>query len=196
MGQKTLAALKEFGAVYLHAIGGAAQFYARCLKTTGVDLLEELCLDCRNPDLVNPEFRILVVDDDPVARRAISGAIQLAFPKPDSADTGEEALAKAADKLFDVIFLDVQMPGMDGFTTCARIRATTLNARSPVVFVTVQNDDASRQKAAAVGGNAFIGKPALAAEITLRALTLALRSRLEKASAAPACAEPVAAAVS
>lgn len=42
MGEKTLAALKEFGAVYLHAIGGAAQFYARCLKATGVDLLDEL----------------------------------------------------------------------------------------------------------------------------------------------------------
>jgi fumarate hydratase class I len=43
MGKKTLAALQEFGAVYLHAIGGAAQFYARCLpRVTGVDLLEEL----------------------------------------------------------------------------------------------------------------------------------------------------------
>jgi fumarate hydratase, class I len=42
MGKKTLGALKEFGAVYLHAIGGAAQFYARCLNVTSVDLLEEL----------------------------------------------------------------------------------------------------------------------------------------------------------
>jgi fumarate hydratase, class I len=42
MGKKTLAALKEFGAVYLHAIGGAAQFYAQCLKATRVDLLDEL----------------------------------------------------------------------------------------------------------------------------------------------------------
>ncbi len=42
MGKKTLAALKENGAVYLHAIGGAAQFYARCLKFSSVDLLEEL----------------------------------------------------------------------------------------------------------------------------------------------------------
>jgi len=43
MGKKTLAALEAFGAVYLHAIGGAAQFYARCLpKVTGVYLLEEL----------------------------------------------------------------------------------------------------------------------------------------------------------
>ena len=43
MGKKTLAALKEFGAVYLHAIGGAAQFYARCLpKVHAVYLLEEL----------------------------------------------------------------------------------------------------------------------------------------------------------
>jgi len=42
MGKKTLGALKEFGAVYLHAIGGAAQFYAHALKVTGVDLIEEL----------------------------------------------------------------------------------------------------------------------------------------------------------
>jgi fumarate hydratase class I len=43
MGKKTLAGLKEFGAVYLHAIGGAAQFYARCLpKVQSVYLLEEL----------------------------------------------------------------------------------------------------------------------------------------------------------
>ena len=43
MGKRTLAALQEFGAVYLHAIGGAAQFYARCLpKVLGVDLLDEL----------------------------------------------------------------------------------------------------------------------------------------------------------
>lgn len=43
MGKKTLAALKEHGAVYFHAIGGAAQYYARCLpRVTGVDLLDEL----------------------------------------------------------------------------------------------------------------------------------------------------------
>jgi fumarate hydratase class I len=43
MGKKTLAALKEYGAVYLHAVGGAAQFYARCLpKVLGVHLLDEL----------------------------------------------------------------------------------------------------------------------------------------------------------
>ncbi len=43
MGAKTLAALQEYGAVYLHAIGGAAQYYARCLpEVTGVDLLDEL----------------------------------------------------------------------------------------------------------------------------------------------------------
>ncbi len=43
MGPKTLAALKQYGAIYLHAIGGAAQYYAKCLpKVTGVDLLEQL----------------------------------------------------------------------------------------------------------------------------------------------------------
>jgi CheY-like chemotaxis protein len=84
-------------------------------------------------------------------------------------------------KTFDAIFLDVQMPGMDGFVTCAKIHETALNARTPVVFVTSHTDIASREKAAQAGGSGFIPKPALAVEITLRALTLVLRGRLARA---------------
>ena len=153
---------------------------ALAAATRAVDLLEELCLGGKNPDLDNPAIRILVVDDDPIARRAMSGAIQLAFSKPDSADTGVEAVALSVDKPFDVIFLDIQMPGMDGFAACAKIRETTLNAQTPIIFVTSHSDVASREKATAAGGNGFIPKPVLAAEITLQALTFILRSRIEK----------------
>jgi CheY-like chemotaxis protein len=157
--------------------------------TDAVDVLEALCVKSKNPDLVHPEISILVVDDDPIARRAISGAIQLAFPKPESADTGEEAMAKASEKAFDAIFLDVQMPGMDGFVTCAKIHETALNARTPVVFVTSHTDIASREKAAQAGGSGFIPKPALAVEITLRALTLVLRGRLARADSSASTRE-------
>jgi fumarate hydratase, class I len=64
MGRRTLAALKEFGAVYLHAIGGAAQYYARCLpEVTGVDLLEELGIPEAMWHFVARDFPAIVTMD-------------------------------------------------------------------------------------------------------------------------------------
>jgi CheY-like chemotaxis protein len=126
------------------------------------------------------------VDDDPVTRRAISGSLQLVFGRPDSAESGEAALALAAEKSFDLVFLDVLMPGIDGFTTCSKIHETAPNRRTPVVFVTSHNDMESRSQAVVSGGCGFIPKPVLASQITLTAFTFLLRARLNKSEPAPA----------
>ena len=122
--------------------------------------------------------RMLVVDDEPLARRAISGALQLAFDQPDSAEDGIAALVLAREKAYDVIFTDVRMPGLDGFALCAQIRKTELNRQTPVIFITGLGDDAAREQAALSGGNDFITKPCLPAEITLKALIFIIRKRL------------------
>ncbi|HEY5043773.1 MAG TPA: response regulator, partial [Verrucomicrobiae bacterium] len=97
-----------------------------------VDLLVELSVPGIKPDLaVDPPIQLLVVDDDLVARRAVTGALQTFFQKPESAENGELALALAAEKSFDVIFLDVIMPGMDGFAVCSKIRETLPNCVTP-----------------------------------------------------------------
>ena len=133
------------------------------------------------PDLAtNPPIRMLVVDDDPVARRAITCALQMAFEKPESQEGGEGALAAATERLFDLIFLDVQMPGMDGFTVCSKIHETVQNRTTPVVFVTGHSDFKARTQAALSGGGDLIGKPFLTAEVTVKALTFSLRGRLQK----------------
>lgn len=148
---------------------------------TAMDLLHDLCATRVAPDFaVNPPVSILAVDDDPLARRAITGALQVTFEKPVSVNSGDAAIAMAEEKAFDVIFLDVQMPGMDGFTACSRIRETALNSATPVVFVTSQSDFKARSQATASGGSDLMGKPFLTAEITVRALTYALRGRLQK----------------
>ena len=148
---------------------------------TAVDLLDELCGEGVKPDLaVNPPIRLLVVDDDLVARRAITCALQTAFEKPESADSGEVALALATERPFDAIFMDVQMPGMDGFAACLRIHETEQNRTTPVVFVTGHSDLKARTQSAVSGGSELMGKPFLTAEITVKALTLALRGRLKK----------------
>ena len=155
-----------------------------------LELLEQLCRSGFDPNLAQPPIRLLVVDDDPVARRAIGGALQLVFGRPDSADSGEAAVALAGEKTFDLVFMDVLMPGMDGFTACAKIHETAPNRRTPVVFVTGHNDMDVRKQADAAGGCGFIPKPVLSSEITLTALTFILRARLDRFKT-PQSAEPV-----
>ncbi len=148
---------------------------------SALELLEELCRHPGgSPDLVNPPVRILVVDDDPVARRAISMAVQLVFGRPENAESGEAAVAIAKEKPLDLILLDVLMPGMDGFVACQRIHETGQNARTPVLFITSQDDMEARAKAADAGGCGFIPKPVLSSQITLVALTFIMRARLNK----------------
>jgi len=157
----------------------------------GVELLDELfALEADSDLMTNPPIHLLVVDDDPVARRAIAMALQMMFEKPDTAESGDSALTLASDRPYDVIFMDVQMPGLDGFSACAGVRQTTANRTTPVVFVTSHNDSKTRNQMVACGGNDFLGKPFLTSEITLKALSFALRGRLEKLKTSRATAVP------
>jgi DNA-binding response OmpR family regulator len=129
---------------------------------------------------INPPIHMLVVDDDLVARRTLVGALQTAFAKPESAENGETALALTLGKPFDVIFLDVVMPDMNGFELCKKIRAAVPNRFTPVVFVTGQSDFDARAQMSRNGGDDLMGKPFLTSELTVKALTFALRGRLRQ----------------
>ena len=167
-------------------------FTQSALGTTvaALDLLEQICMNHPERDLAESPFHILVVDDDPMARRALACALQLGFGRPDSAESGEAAVVLATEKTFDVIFLDVMMPGMDGFVTCSRIRETIANRNTPIVFVTSLGGADSRDSVSLSGGNGLIPKPVLPAEIALAALTFGMRGRLHKLESAN-CPEPV-----
>ncbi len=146
---------------------------------TAAALIQELCAGEPKPGLASsPPIRALVVDDDPVALRAIGNALQRTFAKPESAPDGKSALALAAEAPFDVIFLDVQMPDFDGFEVCNQIRKNSTNCLTPVVFLTGHDTAALRAKSDACGGNDFLIKPCLASELNLKALAFALRGRL------------------
>ena len=143
-----------------------------------IDLLELLCTRPSSPDLItSPPVRLLVVDDDAISRRAVSVALKKAFNEPDLAPDGRIALSLAEQNAYDVIFLDIEMPGMDGFELCSQIRKTARNCATPIVFVTSHSDFDSRAKSALSGANDLIGKPFLAFEITVKAVTLVLRTR-------------------
>jgi CheY-like chemotaxis protein len=149
-----------------------------------VDLLQTLCVRGLNPNLATkPPIKLLAVDDDPISLHAISFALKKAFNPPDLAPDGETALGMAAGQTYDVIFLDVNMPGMDGYELCTKIHQPDRHRTTPVVFVTGLNDFNSRAKSMLSGGESHIAKPFLASEITVKALTLALRGRLQSRTA-------------
>jgi CheY-like chemotaxis protein len=148
---------------------------------SAVDLLEALSVAGVKSDMAsNPPLRLLAVDDDALSRHAVSFALKKTLNKPDLAENGEAAMALVSHIRYDAIFLDVQMPGMNGFETCTKIHSTELNRSTPVVFVTCQSDFDARATSTLSGGMDLIGKPFMTFEITVKALTLAFRSRLNR----------------
>ncbi|SPE62490.1 hypothetical protein SBV1_850019 [Verrucomicrobia bacterium] len=137
----------------------------------------------------HPPVKLLGVDDNAVCRQALVLALKQAFPAPDLASDGEAGLAKAQAQAYDAIFLDVEMPGMDAFDLCTKIRETPLNQNTPIVFVTKHSDFESRARSAACGGQDLIGKPYLPLEIALKALTVVIRERLRQRGIILASAE-------
>ena len=150
---------------------------------TALDTLERLCLAASEVGMRDISIRALIVDDDLIARHAMSNALQLSYAQPDVAENGEAALSAANAVKFDVIFMDVLMPGLDGFETVTRIRESGLNAVTPIVFVTSLTDADSRAKAVNCGGSGFICKPILPAEIALLALTSTIAGVTQPVSA-------------
>ena len=149
----------------------------------GLDLLENLCVSALPPEsLLQHPLKFLVADDDAVTRQALSFALKKAFSQPDLAVDGDAAFIHATEEFYDVIFLDVLMPGLNGFELCAKIRGSQLNRETPVVFVTGQSDFESRAQSVLSGGNDLMGKPFLIFEVTVKALTLAWQARIKSAT--------------
>jgi CheY-like chemotaxis protein len=131
------------------------------------------------PDLiVEPPLAVLAVDDDPLCLRAISFALQKAGLAPETAVDGTGAVEKCREKNYDVVFMDIMMPGMDGLEACRQLRNNPGNANTPVVFVTARSDFQTRERSAEVGGAELIAKPFLVTELTVKAVSFCMRKRL------------------
>ncbi len=130
--------------------------------------------------LAEKPVNILVVDDEVLSRRAVDFSLEKAGLKSTSVEDPKAALKLVAETTFDLIFLDVQMPGVDGFELCTRIRALPANQTTPVIFVTNLTDFNSRARSSLSGGTDFIAKPFLFIELSVKALTCIIRSRLAR----------------
>ncbi len=111
---------------------------------------------------MNPRQRpahLLVVDDDmPLRGLAVNTLRHAGFQVSDAA-SGEDGLVSFASNDFDLVLLDVMMPGLSGFEVCQRIRATAAGARLPILMLTGLADTESIEQAYEHGATDFITKP-------------------------------------
>lgn len=119
----------------------------------------------------------LVVDDDPDVIATVTRALSEAGIAASSCPDSGEALERLSGTPFDLILLDVALPGMDGIAMCASIRELESNKRSPVIFLTASDTVETRAQSSLSGGSDFIGKPFSADELALKAGTWALRNQ-------------------
>jgi diguanylate cyclase (GGDEF)-like protein len=102
---------------------------------------------------------VLIVDDDALLRGMAAKTLVHAGFDVSQAVSGEQALESVAARRFDLILLDVVMPGLDGYEICRRIRAMPAGARIPILMLTGLNDTASIELAYREGATDFITKP-------------------------------------
>jgi diguanylate cyclase (GGDEF)-like protein len=102
--------------------------------------------------------RLLVVDDQPVNIQALN-QVFAADCQVLMATSGAQALALCRDKLPDLVLLDVQMPGMDGYELCAQIKVDAVLSTIAVIFVTANNQPEDETRALEAGAADFITKP-------------------------------------
>jgi serine phosphatase RsbU (regulator of sigma subunit) len=101
---------------------------------------------------------ILVVEDHPVSRSILDAMLKKAY-RVVAAASGPEALEQARDEKPDLVLLDVEIPGMDGFQVLERLRQGIIDAAVPVIFLTAREDSESRDRGLAAGAVDYITKP-------------------------------------
>jgi len=159
---------KNINASTTRTIAAAVDFLGFLFDRTGLTDRQEI-----------PVSKILVVDDEAISRRAIVYALEKARLKSVNVEEPEQAMQLLVENDFDLVFLDVDMPGMTGFELCAKLRAMPHHKKTPVIFVTSLNDFDNRTSSTMAGGNDFIAKPFLFIELTVKALICVMRARLQ-----------------
>lgn len=120
-----------------------------------------------------PEMRILVVEDEPDAAHVLAKGLRQHAFAVDVASDGESALLKAWDASYDLILLDVKLPGIDGMETCTRLRRQGCTA--PVLMLTALSDFEHRIAGLDSGADDYLGKPYNFGEILARIRALLRR---------------------
>ena len=119
----------------------------------------------RPVDFQRVRGHLLVVDDDSVAQTIASHVLRRHLYDVECVCNGPAAIDKASRATFDLILLDLQMPGMDGFQTARYIRAIPAYANTPIIAVTANCSSDYRDRCIKTGMQGFLAKPVQSKEL-------------------------------
>jgi len=144
-----------------------------------VDTLEALFKRARqgSSDVIS-SAQVLAVDDDALSNRLVLSALSQAQLQATATQDPLKALEWLKQQKYDLVLLDIEMPGLDGFELCKRLRKLPGYGKTPVIYITSHSDFESRARGALSGGDDLIAKPVLPMELAVKSMTHLLTSQL------------------
>ncbi|MBA2870097.1 two-component system response regulator ResD [Anoxybacillus calidus] len=121
----------------------------------------------------NKQIKILVVDDEERIRRLLKMYLEREEYVIEEADNGDDALKKALENDYDLILLDLMLPGKDGIDVCREIRD---KKATPIIMLTAKGEEANRVQGFEAGTDDYIVKPFSPREVVLRVKALLRRA--------------------
>ncbi|BFM16713.1 hypothetical protein R50073_28960 [Maricurvus nonylphenolicus] len=134
---------------------GAETQHEKSMVKAGIKLLNSRAASTESAQVL----KALIVDDSLPVRRQLEIEFGLMDADIVSVASGEEALELINDQIFDVIFLDIVMDGMDGYSVCKKIRSSTANKKTPVTLLTSRSSSFDKLKGTLAGCDAYLTKP-------------------------------------
>ena len=125
---------------------------------------------------MNRQIRILVVEDEEAIRTGLIDVLVFHGYDADSAATGPDGLEKALTGRFDLILLDIMLPGMDGYEICDRIRTEDRN--QPIIMLTAKTSDEEIIQGLKLGADDYVPKPFSIQQLVLRIEAVLRRSQV------------------
>jgi DNA-binding response OmpR family regulator len=113
---------------------------------------------------------VLIIEDEDRIRRIVSITLRREGLEVTEAGSGEEGLARLAERPYDIVLLDLVLPGRDGFEVCREIRRTST---TPVIMVTARADSQDVVAGLEAGADDYVTKPFVTEELSARIRALA-----------------------
>ena len=138
-----------------------------------------------------PPPRILVVEDETNIRELVSLHLRLEHALPVEAEDGTTALELARQRKFDLVILDLMLPGLDGLTVCRAIRKDSPNQATPILMLTARREETDKVLGLDSGADDYLTKPFGVRELMARVRALLRRTTTRDTSDAPQATGPI-----
>ena len=121
--------------------------------------------------MITNDFKVLIVDDIGLNIQMVANLLKDENYQLSYAMSGEQALKLLSEKVYDLVLLDIMMPGLDGFETCKQLKELPNCREIPVIFLTARHDQESIVRSFECGGQDYVTKPFNPSELIARVRT-------------------------